>query len=296
MPRRQLALLVLGVAAVSFSAVLFRLGDAPPFAVAFYRCVMAGAVLLPISLISDRNAFKAFTPRSFGLSLLSGVFLALHFATWIPSLDLTTVAASTVLVTTSPLWVALLGRVIGERMSRRAVAGVVVALAGTLVITGGGAGTGLRTAGGDLLALGGALFAAAYVMAGRTLRRDLPVLPYVIVVYSTCAVCMAGAMAVSHEPFTGYSPRTWLLLAAMTAGPQLLGHTVFNLLLGHLPASVVTISIMAEPVGATVLALVLLGEVPALVTLIGGAIVLAGVYVGVTSQTRERVAESVPLE
>ena len=296
MPRRQFALLVLGVAAVSFSAVLFRLGDAPPFSVAFYRCVLAGAVLLPIALIRDRRAFSAFTRRSLGLSLLSGVFLALHFATWIPSLNLTTVAASTVLVTTSPLWVALLGRVIGERMSPRAVAGVAVALAGTLVITGGGAGVGLRAAGGDLLALGGALFAAAYVMAGRTLRRDLPVLPYVIVVYSTCAVCMAGAMAVSHEPFTGYSPRTWLLLAAMTAGPQLLGHTVFNLLLGHLPASVVTISIMAEPVGATVLALILLGEVPALVTLIGGAIVLAGVYVGVTSQTREQVVESAPLE
>ena len=289
-------MLVLGVTAVSFSAVLVRLGDAPPFAVAFYRCVLAAAVLVPIALIRDLRAFRIFTPRSLGLSLLSGVFLALHFATWIPSLNLTTVAASTVLVTTSPLWVALLGRVIGERMSRRAVAGVVVALAGTLVITGGGAGVGLRAAGGDLLALGGALFAAAYVMAGRTLRRDLPVLPYVIVVYSACAVCMAGAMAVSHEPFTGYPTRTWLLLAAMTAGPQLLGHTVFNLLLGHLPASVVTISIMAEPVGATVLALILLGEVPALVTLIGGAIVLAGVYVGVTSQTRERVAESVPIE
>ncbi len=296
MPRRQLALLILGVTAVSFSAVLFRLGDAPPLTVAFYRCLLASAVLLPVALIRDPSALRAFTRRSLGLSLLSGVFLALHFATWIPSLNLTTVAASTVLVTTSPLWVALLGQVIGERMSRRAVAGVVVALVGTLVITGGGAGVGPRAAGGDVLALGGALFAAAYVMAGRTLRRDLPVLPYVIVVYSTCAVCMAGAMAVSHEPFTGYSPRTWLLLVAMTAGPQLLGHTVFNLLLGHLSASVVTISIMAEPVGATVLALMLLGEVPALVSLIGGAIVLAGVYVGVRSQTHEQLAGSAPLE
>ena len=287
---------MLGVTAVSFSAVLFRLADAPPFATAFYRCVMAVAVLLPVAMIRDRRGFRVFTPRSLALSALSGVFLALHFATWIPSLNLTSVAASTVLVTTSPLWVALLGRLIGERMSRRAVAGVLVALAGTLVITGGGLNTGLRAAAGDLLALLGALFAAAYVMAGRTLRRDLPVLPYVIVVYTTCAVCMAGAMAVSHEPFTGYPPKTWLLLVAMTIGPQLLGHTVFNLLLGHLPASVVTISIMAEPVGATVLAFMLLGEVPALVTLLGGAIVLAGVYVGITSQTRERLAESVPLE
>lgn len=289
-------MLVLGVTAVSFSAVLFRLGDAPPFAVAFYRCVMAVAVLLPIAMIRDRAAFRVFTSRSLSLSLVSGAFLALHFATWIPSLDLTTVAASTVLVTTSPLWVALLGRLIGERMSRRAVAGVLVALAGTLVITGGGAEAGLRAAGGDILALLGALFAAAYVMAGRTLRRDLPVLPYVIVVYTTCAVCMAGAMVVSREPFTGYPVRTWLLLAAMTAGPQLLGHTVFNLLLGDLPASVVTISIMAEPVGATVLALLILGEIPGVLTLIGGAIVLAGVYVGIASQTRERLVESAPLE
>ena len=133
-------------------------------------------------------------------------------------------------------------------------------------------------------------------MAGRTLRRDLPVLPYVIVVYTTCAVCMAGAMAVSREPFTGYPPKTWLLLVAMTIGPQLLGHTVFNLLLGHLPASVVTISIMAEPVGATVLAFMFLGEVPGAVTLLGGAVVLAGVYMGIASQTRERLVESVPLE
>jgi len=294
--RRHLLLLTLGVSAVSFSAVLVRLADAPPLAVAFYRCAMASAVVLPLALLRNGPAFRRLTRRQLGLCVMSGAFLALHFATWIPSVSLTTVAASTVLVTTSPLWVALLGRLIGERMSKRAAGGVLIALVGTVIITGGGLGGSGRDVAGDALAVLGALFAAAYVLAGRSLRQELPLLPYVSVVYVTSAALMAVAMLARGTPFTGYSPKVWLLFALMTAGPQLLGHTVFNLLLGELSATVVAVSIMAEPVGATVLAFAVLGEAPGLATLIGSALVLTGVYVGITAQTRVSLAGAAPVE
>jgi drug/metabolite transporter (DMT)-like permease len=289
--RRNATLLVVGVLAVSFSAVLVRLADdTPKLAIAFYRCAMAAAVLVPLAVARHGDELRALTGRQRRLALLSGALLAAHFATWIPSLSFTSVAASSVLVTTQPLWVALFGRVIGERPSRRAMVGIGVALAGTLVIAGGDLGSSGRALVGDALAIGGAIFAAGYVLAGRNLRQEVSVVPYTAVVYATAAAILGVVLLMSGTPFAGYEPKVWLLFALITIGPQFLGHTVFNYLLGHLEAAVVAVAIMAEPVGATLLALVILGEAPSTAAVAGGALILAGVYLAIAGVGRRDAA------
>ena len=283
---------MIGVTATSFSAVLVRLADAPAFAIAFYRCAMAAAVLLPFALSRRGQELRSLSRTQVGLAVLAGAFLAAHFATWIPSLSYTSVAASSVLVTTQPLWVAVFGRVVGERVSRRALVGIAVAFGGTLVISGGDLGGGGRALAGDGLAIAGAICAAAYVLSGRNLRRDLSLVSYVAIVYTTAAALLALAMVGSRTHFAGYEPKVWLLFLAITAGPQLMGHTVFNYLLGHLEAGVVAVAIMAEPVGATLLALVILGETPPVAAVAGGGLILAGVYLAIASQVREREASA----
>jgi drug/metabolite transporter (DMT)-like permease len=289
-----MGLLTVGVLAVSCSAVLVRLADAPGLAQAFYRCALAAAVIVPIGLVRHREDFRSLSHAQWGLAVVSGLFLAAHFATWIPSLSYTSVAASTVIVTTQPLWVAVFGGFAGERTSRRALAGIAVALAGTLVITGGDLGGGGRALTGDLLALVGAVCAAVYVLAGRRLRQELSVVVYTSIVYTTAAAALAVCMAASGTRFAGYPPKTWLLFALMTIGPQFLGHSVFNYVLGHVRASVVAVAVMAEPVGATVLAMAILGESPSLGAVLGGALILGGVYVAIASEgsRRPEVTES----
>jgi drug/metabolite transporter (DMT)-like permease len=289
--RRNATLLVVGVLAVSFSAVLVRLADdTPKLAIAFYRCAMAAAVLVPLAVARHGGELRALTGGQRRLALLSGAFLAAHFATWIPSLSFTSVAASSVLVTTQPLWVALFGRLVGERTSRRALVGIGVALAGTLVIAGGDFGSSGRAVIGDALAILGAVFAAGYVLAGRNLRQEVSVVPYTAVVYATAAAILGVVLLVSGTPFAGYEPKVWLLFALITIGPQFLGHTVFNYLLGHLEAAVVAIAIMAEPVGATLLALAILGEAPSVSAVAGGALILAGVYLAIAGVGRRDAA------
>ena len=286
MQRRDLLLLIVGVTAVSFSAVLVREADAPSFAVAFYRCAMASVVLVPLGLVRHRDEYRRLTPRQWRLALASGVVLSAHFATWISSLSFTTVAASAVLVQTLPLWVAAFGRFVGERPSRRALVGMGVAIVGTAIIAGGGFEGGSRAVLGDLLALAAAVFAAIYVLLGRSLRQQLSLVTYSSIVYAASATVLAVVMAVSGTAFLGYPSKTWLMFVLITAGPQFLGHTTFNYLLGHVRASIVAVALLAEPVGATLLAWLILGERPGIATAIGGVVVLIGVYLAIAAESR----------
>jgi drug/metabolite transporter (DMT)-like permease len=284
--RRDLLLLIVGVTAVSFSAVLVREADAPSIAVAFYRCAMASVVLVPLGLVRHRDEYRRLTPTQWRLAIASGVVLSAHFATWISSLSFTTVAASAVLVQTLPLWVAAFGRFVGESPSRRALVGMGVAIAGTAIIAGGGFEGGSRAVLGDLLALAGAVFAAIYVLLGRSLRQQLSLVTYSSIVYGTSATVLGVVMVVSGTAFLGYPSKTWLMFVLITAGPQFLGHTTFNYLLGHVRASIVAVALLAEPVGATLLAWLILGERPGVATAIGGAVVLVGVYLAIAAESR----------
>ncbi len=286
MDRRDLLLLLIGVTAVSFSAVLVREADAPSIAVAFYRCAMASVILVPLGLIRRRDEYRRLSRTQWRLALASGVVLSAHFATWISSLSFTTVAASAVLVQTLPLWVAAFGRFVGERPARRALIGMGVAIAGTAIIAGGGFEGGSRAILGDLLAVAGAIFAAVYVLLGRSLRQQLSLVTYSSIVYAASATVLATVMAVSGTAFLGYPSKTWLMFVLITVGPQFLGHTTFNYLLGHVRASIVAVALLAEPVGATILAWAILGEPPGVATVIGGAVVLVGVYLAIAAESR----------
>jgi drug/metabolite transporter (DMT)-like permease len=286
MSRRHLALLALGVVAVSFASILIRWAEAPALSVAFYRNAMAAAVLLPLALVRHPDEIRGLTRRQWGVALLAGALLAIHFALWVPSLSYTTVAASTVLVTTQPVWVALIERVMGERASRVAVIGIALSLVGAVVISGGDFALSRRAAFGDLLALLGAVAAAGYFVTGRNLRQRLSLLTYTGIAYTACAVVLAIVMLASGRPFTGFEPRVWGLFALMALVPQILGHTVFNYLLGHVKTGVIAIAVTGEPIGSTLLALLFFQEVPRWTAFPGGALILAGIYVTVSAQSR----------
>lgn len=285
---RLVALLGLGVASVAFSSILIRAAEAPAMSVAFFRNAVAAAILLPIALVRHRDELRSLGPREWGTALLSGSLLALHFATWIPSLSYTTVAASTVLVTTTPVWVALIGRAMGETVNRRTAVGVGLTLAGAVLISGGDYGVSARAALGDLLALAGAVAAAGYLLAGRSLRQRISLTTYTGIAYTTTAAILAVVVSASEARFTGFEPRVWLLFLAMALVPQIGGHTVFNYLLGHVEAGTVAIAVTGEPVVASVLALVFFGEVPGWSAVAGGAVLLGGIWVVISAQARAR--------
>jgi drug/metabolite transporter (DMT)-like permease len=295
--RLDAPLLAIGVVAVSFSAILIREAHAPSLTIALYRNVIATALLLPLALGRHRAELRALTPRQLWLAFASGAMLAAHFASWIPSLSYTTVAASVVLVTTQPVWTALGGRLLyGERLRSGTLGGVGVALAGALVIAGGDVAVSGRAAFGDLLATVGAVTAAGYFLIGRNLRQDLSLVPYVTVVYATCSALLVPAVVLSGSRAWGFPARTWLMFVLMALVPQIMGHTVFNYLLRHMDPTVVAIAIMGEPVGATLLALAFYGETPPWTAVAGGLVVLAGIYVAIAAQGRRRTVPEAVVE
>jgi len=295
MSPRTAGLLVLGVIAVSFAAPLIRLADAPPLAVAFYRNLLATAVLLPPALLRRRDELRSLDRREVGALAAAGLLLAIHFSAWIPSVTLTTVAASTVLVATTPVWAAVGSRLLlGERVPARAAVGIAFALLGAVVISGADVAVSARAFAGDALALAGAISAAGYLLAGRRLRQRRSLLAYAVVVYGACSAALLVAILATGTPLTGYPARSWLMFALLAVGPQILGHTVFNYLLGDVQATVIAVAVMGEPMGASILAFALFGETPELISVAGGVLILAGIYVAVSAQAR--TAAEAPVE
>ncbi len=293
-PPVDLALLVLGVCAVSTSAPLIRAAAAPAFAISFWRNAMATGLLVPWSLLRARADFRALTARDRRLALVSGLLLALHFATWIPSLSFTSVASSTALVATQPVWAALIARYRGERIPALGWAGIWLSVAGAALLTGVDLHFSTRALTGDLLALVGGWFAAAYVTVGAEVRRTVSTTVYTTVCYATTSVLLLVLLLVTRTEFTGFSGGTWLAIVALTIGAQLLGHSVFNRVLRTTSATVVSIGILFEIVGATVLAALFLDETPRLIALPGGALIVAGVVAVIRAGSRQPAVAGVP--
>jgi len=281
--------LVIAVVAVSTSAILVRWSRAPSTVVAFYRVLFTTALLLPLTVARYRDALRRLSIRDALAAVATGVALAVHFASWFESLQWTSVAASVTLVQSQPLFVAAgAALLLDERIDRRVAGGIAVALAGMVAMTVGEAGaaaSGARPLYGNLLAVLGAVTAAAYVLAGRSLRQRIALLPYVTVVYAVCTLTLLAVVLGQGAPLTGHPRREWLLFLGMAIGPGILGHTLINWALAHVESSVVSVSLLGGPVGSTLLALLLLGEVPAPITVAGGAVVLAGIYVTASART-----------
>ncbi|CAN5365376.1 DMT family transporter [soil metagenome] len=274
--------LLLGIAilATSSSAILVRYAQgAPALALAFWRCALGALCLAPWA----RARLPRMTLMQYLLPILAGAFLAVHFGTWISSVGLTTVASAILLVSTTPIFVAAADRMLfGIRLTRRGWAGIVLAIAGVGTIGGGDFAGG--SIAGDGLALAGAVAAAGYLMAGQRARRDLGTLEYAALAYGCAAALLLVACGIAGVPLWGWSGRTWLVVALMAAGPQLLGHTMINFVLKAFDATTVTVTVMLEPVVTIVLAFFFLGEVPSPLVLPGGLAILAGIYAVARSQ------------
>ena len=278
-------LLAVGVTAASTAAILVRYATgAQPLALAFWRCLAGAAALAPFA----RKGLAGLGGRGARLPAVSGLFLALHFATWLTSLRLTTVAASTLLVSTTPIFVALGAWALWhERLRPRTWTGIGVTVAGVALVSGGSLqGSSLL---GNLLALAGGATAGGYAMSGRRARLVMGNLEYTVVAYAAAAAALLVACLVSGVALWGYDAATWVAVAGLAVGPQLLGHTLINFSLRYIDVVSVSVSIMVEPVIATVLALLLLKESPPALVVPGGVLVLAGVYAVITSQASERV-------
>ena len=289
--------LTAGVLAVSTASIFIRYAQeyAPSLVIAAWRMVLATAVLTPLTLALRRAELRSLTRRELGLALLAGFFLAVHFATWISSLAFTTVASSVVLVDTAPLWVALIAPLaLGERISRPVILGMWLAFIGSVIIalsdaclwTGGSlvcppAAEFVRGRAffGDLLALAGAIAAAIYLVIGRSVRSRVSLLTYIFAVYGVSAGFLVFLMLGADLPAFGYPPVAYLWFLALALIPQLLGHTSYNWALGYLPAAYVSLALLGEPIGSTILAMIFLGEVPGGLKIIGGALTLAGIYI-----------------
>ncbi|WP_281193290.1 DMT family transporter [Halorubrum sp. F4] len=279
--------LVTAVLAVSTGAILVRWSDAPSSVAAFYRVLFTTLPLLPVAAWRYREQFARIDRRDLGFATLSGIALALHFASWFESLEWTSVAASVTLVQAQPVFVALgAWLLLRERVTRRIAVGIAIAVIGIAAMSLGdflgGVLVGPAPLYGNALALFGAVTAAGYVLAGRSLRQRLALVPYVVVVYGVCTVSLLVVVLAQGHPLSGYPPREWAVFLGLAIGPGLFGHTVINWVLGYLESSVVSVSLLGEPVGATVLALVLLGEAPTRFTVVGGVIVLSGIYLTMT--------------
>lgn len=275
--------LAVGMLAVSSSAILIsfaRREGVPAIAIAALRMAFSAASLLPFVLTRGRAELFRLSARDLALAAVSGALLALHFAFWISSLDYTSVMSSVVLVSANPLFVALASvLVLREPLGRWTGLGIAVAIVGGALVglsdLGQAGGSSLK---GDVLALLGAAAASGYLLIGRRLRQRMSLLPYVGVAYSTAAVVLLVMAAASGTPLRGYPLAGYALVGLLAAGPQLIGHTSYNWALKHVSAVFVTVTLLAEPIGATLLAIPLLAEVPSPVRLVGGVVILPGIW------------------
>jgi drug/metabolite transporter (DMT)-like permease len=281
--------LIVGVLAASTGSIFIRLaqaGGVESLAVAAWRLTLASLMLAPFGVATRRAELRSLTRREWLLALASGLLLAIHFATWISSLALTSVAASVVLVSMTPLFVGVGSYLLlRERLNWPMVLGLAVATAGSIVIGLADLGEGTHRLAGDALALMGAVGGAGYLLIGRRLRTRLSLLGYVFPVYGTAAVLLMIVALLAGAPLGGYAPGVWLWLGLLALIPQIVGHSSLNWALRHLTPAYVTLALLGEPISSTLLAWAVLGEEPTWMTALGGGLILAGITVATAGRT-----------
>lgn len=282
---RVMLVLAAGIVAISFAAILIRWCAAPPLVIAFYRLLFAALFFWITNKSGNLTQLRNLPLKTLRWGGLAGIALALHFATWITSLNHTSVASSVVLVATSPIFVSLGARfVLGETARPLLYWGLLLAFAGATVITLQDAESGNTSFIGNLLALAGALFAGVYFLIGRKLRQELDTAPYVTLCYSAAAIILLLGTLLWRLPLFDYSSQTFIMFLALALVPQVIGHTSFNWALKHLSAPVVSIALLGEPIGASILAFIFFKEELGTMTLCGGGLTLFGVALAIFSE------------
>lgn len=272
-------ILFIGVSAVSFAAIFIRLADAPAGVIAFYRMSIATVILAPFVLSKKIQEIKTLKGKEISLIVLSGFFLALHFLFWISSFEHTSVVSSVVFVTTQPIFVALAAALIlKERPGFMLLCGIGLASIGSLVIGAGDLSLGSTNFLGDLMALAGSIMAAGYLLIGRHLRQKMSLGVYILLVYGTCSGFLLIYLLINQLPLLGYSSVSWISMLMLALIPTIIGHSSFNWALKYLQASVVSASSLGEPVMSTLLAWIILQEKPPIYAVLGGILILGGIY------------------
>ena len=273
----------------SLSSIIIRFSEAPALVISAYRMLFTSLMLLIPVMMYNKSEFKNITRKEYKLCMLSGIFLAFHFASWISSLKMTTVANSTILVSCSPIFVALANYLkFKEKLSRKMVLGISMSLVGTIIIALGSSG---ETSGnsmlGNILAFLGAIFVAGYLVIGGFVRKKLSAGVYVFIVYSASTVVLFIMCIAAGIPLYPYAPKEFMLFIALAFFCSILGHTVYNYMVKYVSSTLISVSTLSEPIFASILAVLIFKEFPSLYTLSGGIIIITGIFYYLVTQNRE---------
>ena len=280
-------ILFVGVLSVSFAAIFIRLADAPPLVIATYRLAIASIILIPIASMKSKKSLNKLSRHDILLILLSSVFVALHFGLWITSLSYTSIASSVVLVTAHPAFVAVISYFLwGERVNKLTIGGIVVAFAGIILVNYSGFIFGSQAILGDLMALIAGFAMGAYLIIGRQLRTRIDILSYLAILYTCSAVILLIVTLSFGYNLFGYSTTTYAMMILLALVPQLIGHSTLNLAVRLIPVIFVSVAILGEPIGATILGYFILGEAPTGNEIAGGLLILGGIFLVMRQKPR----------
>ena len=294
-PTGDIVLLVVAVTAFATSAPIIAVSTVGALALSFWRSLIGAGLTAPYAWLRHRGELRSLSPRTLAVAALGGALLGLHFATWIPSLRFTSVAASTALVSLQPVWTALIARWRGAYVARSAWVGIAIALVGVLVLTGVDVALDSAHLIGDLLAIAGGMFAAAYVTAGERVRRTVSTPTYTTIAYAVSALVLLPLCLLWGEALWGYTAAGWATVLALTLGAQLLGHTLVNRVVHTTGATLTSLAILFEMPGATLIAALWLGQVPPLSIVPAVLLILVGAGLVIRSGDDEVMLESPPV-
>ena len=287
LPLNPIVILVLGIIGVSTGSIFARLADAPALVTAAYRVGLASLILIPLAVWKAGDELRSLSSREIRLAILSGFFLALHFASWISSLDYTAIANSVVLVNTIPLWVGLLTPMIAkDRLTRATVISIMVSVLGGVIIGFGDFATGGQALLGDLLAVMGAICAAIYLLLGRNLRRKLSLLAYIATCYGSAALFLWLAVIALQLPVSGYDTQTVAAFWAMALVSQIIGHSSYNWALKWFSTGLIAVALLGEPIGSTIMAYLIFNEGLTWPKAIGGLFILSAIYIAAAGESK----------
>ena len=286
-PFNPIIILAIGILGVSTGAIFARLADAPALVTAAYRLGLASMILVPLAVWKARDELRSLTFSDIRLAIISGFFLALHFASWISSLDYTAIANSVVLVNTIPLWVGLLTPMITrDRMTKATVISIAVSVVGGIIIGYGDFATKGSALLGDFLAVIGAICAAFYLLLGRKLRPKLSLLSYVAICYGSAALFLWIAVLALGLPVSGYSTRTFGAFWAMALVSQIIGHSSYNWALKWFSTGFIAVALLGEPIGSTIMAYLIFDEGLTWLKFIGGLFILSAIYIAAAGEQK----------
>jgi drug/metabolite transporter (DMT)-like permease len=270
--------IVIGVISVSLSAIFVKLADAPSGIIAFYRMLFSILIMSPVFFLKYRHELKHLNKKEWIYTSVAGIFLAFHFILWFESLNYTSVASSTVLVTLQPIF-ALIGTYFffKERATLKAILATVIAIAGSVMIAWGDFKVSGAALYGDILALIACALVTGYFLFGQQVRKQLSLMTYTMVVYTVSTVVLFFYVFATGDSFTSYGSNEWLMFLLLAIVPNLLGHNLFNWAIKYVSTNIISISILFEPIGAAILAYFVFGESLTLTQGIGGFIVILGI-------------------